>query len=129
MLKSSAVFFAAALVSIPAHAAGFNYKCYSYFMNGHDEKATMDLKVGKTVARAVIHENGMDEPVGGKIDPRYKSKGKVKYLRFGGGLIVQEALANGGERLKDGSLGGFVRFEGEAEGGFFQYKFVCKRAK
>lgn len=112
-----------------AQAETYNYKCFSYYWNGDThEKGTLDLTVNLKKANAtLIGENGqIDDKAGGSRNIKYKSKGSIKYAKFGYSLIVEEALLTGGRILKDGSFGGFARFEGEAEGGFFQYKFVCK---
>jgi hypothetical protein len=108
-------------------AAVYDYECYSYYWNGRNEKGTMSLRVSKTIASADIHQKSWDKDLGGKINKNYKSKGSIKFLKYGYNLILEEALVEGGKALKDGSLGGIARVEGEAEGGFFQYKFICKR--
>lgn len=115
------------LLSLSAAAANFNYNCFSYYWNGSDnDKGTMLLTLNSESATANILEESWDD-LGGLLNQKYKSRGAIKYVKFGNELIVEEALLSGGKVLRDGSLGGFVRVEGEAEGGFFQYKFICKR--
>lgn len=105
----------------------YEYKCFSYYWNGDDhEKGTMLLEVTSKKATADILEVQWDENLGGDRDPDYNSRGAVKFVKFGYNLIVEKALLSGGKELRDGSLGGFARVEGEAEGGFYQYKFICK---
>lgn len=62
------------------------------------------------------------------LNIKYRSRGPIKYLKYGkysNAVIVEESLVTGGRLLDDGRKGGFARIEGEAEGGFFQYKFIC----
>lgn len=126
-------FFSAALLfqlSVSsAFATNMDYRCFSYFWNGDErEKGTLELSIAQSSAQANIVEEMWDDGIlGGKIDQKYRSRGPVKYVRFGRYLIVEESMLTGGKRLRDGSMGGFVRVEGEAEGGFYQYKFVCRR--
>ncbi|MCM2323018.1 MAG: hypothetical protein NDJ90_07125 [Oligoflexia bacterium] len=112
-----------------AFAGGIDYRCFSYYWNGdRHEKGTMDLSVAADSATAnIVEELWDDGTLGGKIDSSYRPRGSVKYVKFGSNLIVEAALLSGGKKLRDGSLGGFVRVEGQAEGGFYQYKFVCRR--
>jgi hypothetical protein len=108
-------------------AANYNYKCFSYFWNGYEhESGTMDLTVNTKSATANSPEGGWGE-MGGKRNTKYKPRGAVEYVKFGNSLIVEKVLLTGGKELKDGSMGGIARFEGQAEGGFYQYKFICKR--
>lgn len=116
------------LLSTSAFAQRYEYKCFSYYWNGYDGlKGTMSLIVDGNTASADIDEEAWDQNLGGLLNPRYKSKGSIKFLKFGSQLILEEALVSGGKTLKDGKLGGIARVEGEAEGGFYQYKFICKR--
>ena len=119
---------AALLIGTSAFANSYEYKCYSFYWNGYDhEKGTMSLTVDGNTATADINEEYWDENLGGKLNPKYKSKGPLKFLKFGSELLLEEALIDGGKTLRDGSLGGIARVEGQAEGGFFQYKLICKR--
>ena len=124
---------ALAFISLPtsAFAADFEYKCFSYYWNGKDnQKGTMDLVVGSNSAMAnIVEESWDDDDIGGARDTKYKSRGRIEYVKFGSILIVEKVLLTGGKALDDGRLGGFVRVEGQAEGGFYQYKFVCKRSQ
>ena len=116
----------AMLVSTSAFARSYEYDCYSYYWNGYEgEKGTMSLSVNARTAAADINEESWDD-LGGKIDSSYRSRGNVPYVKYGNELIVEKSLLTGGRRLRDGNWGGFARVEGEAEGGFFQYKFICK---
>lgn len=129
-MKTALLFgtFFVLVASSSAEAASYNYKCFSYYWNGYEgEKGTMKLSLNSKSARADILEESWDDDLGGSIDTKYRSRGSVKYVKFGANLIVEEALLEGGKELRDGSLGGFARVEGQAEGGFFQYKFICKR--
>jgi hypothetical protein len=117
-------------LSAQANTQSYKYTCYSYFWNGYaDEKGTLDLTVDDEVtAQANLNNEDGDliEQVGGSRNRNYRSRGAIKYAKFEGGLVIEESLLSGGRTLKDGSMGGFARVEGEAEGGFYQYKFVCK---
>ena len=119
------------IFSLPlaAGATEFNYSCYCYHWNGYYyEKGTMDLTLNSNFAKAnIIEVSWDDDSLGGSIDTKYRSRGSVKYVKFGKNLIVEESMLTGGKKLKDGNMGGFVRVEGRAEGGFYQYKFVCRR--
>jgi hypothetical protein len=116
----------AVLVSFGAQARSFDYGCYSFFANGSNDQQTMDLSVNARKATADIHEASWDNNLGGNLDSSYHSRGNVPFVKFGNELIVEKALLTGGKRLRDGSWGGVARVEGQAEGGFFQYKFICK---
>jgi len=84
----------------------------------------MSLSVSPTKAKADIHEQSWED-IDSPRDLDYRSRGQMAYARFGE-LIVEETMLTGGKVMRDGGMGGFARVEGEAEGGFFQYKFVCK---
>lgn len=115
-------------VSAPAMAKTYKYRCYSYDWNGDStERGEMSLTVSKTKATADIKSVSWDQGLGGPLDRSYKSRGPVRYLKFGDELILEEVLVDGGKTLREGDLGGFARVEGEAEGGFYQYKFICRR--
>lgn len=111
------------VLSFSAQASTYKYKCFSY---GDSEKVTMDLSIDSQTATADILEMLWDQDIGGPLDENYKPRGNVKYLRYGHSLIVAPELVTGGKELRDGDLGGFARVEGEAEGGYYQYKFICK---
>lgn len=114
-------------LNIFAHETTYNYKCFSYYWNGDDQqKGTMNLSVSEQSASANIVEELWDENLGGALNPNYRSRGSIEYAKFGQELIVEKVLIKGGKKLRDGSMGGFARVEGVAEGGFYQYKFVCK---
>jgi hypothetical protein len=116
----------AALISFGAHARPYDYECFSFYWNGYEgEKGTMDLTVNARKATADIHEVTWDEDLGGNLDTSYQSRGDIPYVRFGE-IIAEKSLLTGGRRLRDGNWGGFARVEGQAEGGFYQYKFICK---
>jgi hypothetical protein len=107
--------------------AKYNYSCWSFYWNGDDQqRGTMTLTVSGNSAKADIIEENWDN-LGGNIDRKYRPRGKMKFLKFGHNLILEESLVSGGHKLRDGSLGGIARVEGEGEGGFYQYKFICKR--
>lgn len=114
-------------VSFGAQARSYDYECFSFYWNGYDGMSgIMDLSVNAKKATADIREVSWDDgDLGGNLDPSYRSRGEIPYLRFGG-LILEKSLTTGGRRLRDGRWGGFARVEGEAEGGFYQYKFICK---
>jgi|GEM_PF-4427232 len=122
--------FLLALVAVNSNsvfAESLEYKCFSYYWNGHDgDKGTMNLTVNAQEAHGDILEESWDEEIGGKLNPAYKSRGAVKYVKFGYNLILEKVLLSGGKELRDGEMGGFARVEGQAEGGFYQYKFICK---
>ncbi len=86
----------------------------------------MNLTISGTKASADILEESWDH-LDGPLNPKYKSKGSIPFIKFGDSLIVESTLANGGRELRDGQFGGIARVEGQAEGGFYQYKFICKR--
>lgn len=114
--------------SMSAFAKTHTYKCYSYYWNGDEQShGTMTLEVNNKTAKADIAEESWDDNLGGNLNSTYRSRGAIKYVKFGSELIVQESLLTGGTKLDDQSYGGFARVEGEAEGGFYQYKFICKR--
>lgn len=115
----------ALFISFGAQARSFNYECKSFFWNGHNDSGTMELSVNARKASADIREESWDESLGGNINPNYRSRGETPYVKFGDSLIVEKALLTGGKRLRDGSWGGVARVEGQAEGGFYQYKFIC----
>jgi hypothetical protein len=114
-------------LSLSSFAETFNYKCFSYYWNGRDdEKGTLLLKVNSKNAEADIVEESWDESIGGERNLNYKSRGAIRWAKFGYNLILEEVLLEGGKELKDGQWGGLARVEGQAEGGFYQYKFICK---
>jgi len=129
MKKLFFALLAAAGISAHAEAKVFNYKCFSYFWNGETgEKGTLDLAVSPHAAQATL-KNQDGEAIDKSNGPRntnYRSRGSVRYAKFGYRIIAEESLITGGRRLDNGQLGGLARYEGEAEGGFFQYKFICK---
>lgn len=117
----------ALLVSSSAFARSYDYDCFSFYWNGYEgESGTMSLSVNARSATADIHEESWDENLGGKLDSSYRSRGDTPFVKFGGELIVEKSLLTGGRRLRDGNWGGIGRVEGQAEGGFYQYKFICK---
>ena len=119
--------FLLALISFNVFA--HDYKCFSYYWNGYEnEKGTMLLSVDQNFADADIVEESWDKKIGGALNPKYKSEGKIKFIKYGHDLILEDVLINGGKILNDGSLGGIARVEGQGEGGFYQYKFICKRS-
>lgn len=126
-MKNTLMVIATLLIGTTAFANTYEYKCYSFYWNGDNEKGTMSLIVDSDSAKADIDSESWDENLGGKLNPKYKSKGSLKFFKFGDNLLLEGALVNGGKTLRDGSLGGIARVEGEAEGGFYQYKFICKR--
>lgn len=116
----------ALLMSASAFGRAYDYDCYSFYWNGSDSgKGTMELSVNARKATADIHSESWDN-LGGLIDSSYRSRGERTFVKYGSELIVEKSLLTGGRRLRDGSWGGIARVEGEAEGGFFQYKFYCK---
>jgi hypothetical protein len=122
-------FLVLALLSFGAEARSFNYECHSFYWNGYEDSGTMELSVNARKATADIREESWDENLGGKFNPNYRSRSERPYVKFGDDLIVEKSLLSGGRRLKDGNWGGIARVEGEAEGGFFQYKFLCTLKK
>jgi hypothetical protein len=117
------------LFKMTAFSDNFRYDCFSYYWNGYEGESSrkMSLTVtNKTQATADILEETWDKNLGGNLDVNYRSRGKIKYLKFGYELLLEDALLVGGKKLRDGTLGGFARVEGTAEGGFYQYKFICK---
>ncbi len=115
------------IVSTSAFARSYDYDCYSYYYNGDTSSSgTMTLSVNPRTAKADIVEEEWDNNLGGKLNTNYQSRGNIPFVKFGNELIVEKSLLTGGRRLKDGNWGGFARVEGQAEGGFFQYKFICK---
>lgn len=127
-MKSLFLILAAVIGPVSVSAQDYDYKCFSYYWNGDNrEKGTMTLSLNSRTATADIIEESWDKNLGGTLNEKYKSKGKIKFIKYGTNLIVEEALVSGGRALRDGSLGGFGRVEGQAEGGFYQYKFICKR--
>lgn len=126
-MKNALIVFATLLIGTSAFANTYEYKCYSFYWNGENQEGTMSLVVDGDTAKADIDEESWDKDLGGKLNPKYKSRGSLKFLKFGYELLLESALVKGGKTLRDGSLGGIARVEGEAEGGFFQYKFICKR--
>ncbi len=126
-MKCFLIALAASLIS-PTAFASYEYKCFGYYWNGDEhESGTMTLLVDEDHATGDVHAKNWNERFGGNRDENYKSRGSIKYLKFGHELILEEVLIGGGKILRDGTLGGFARAEGEAEGGFYQYKFICKR--
>jgi len=117
----------AVLFTTSVFASEYSYKCFSYYWNGENEKGTMILEVNEKNANAHIFAKDWDEKFSGNLDPKYNSQGAIKFAKFGYNVIVEQVLISGGKLLNDGSLGGLARVEGEAEGGFFQYKFICKK--
>lgn len=110
-----------------AHFETFHYTCFSY---DNDESYVMTLAADLAEAKASIEGQQWAEDLGGVRDQNYRSRGSIPYAKFGRELILERVLLDGGKPLNDGQMGGFARVEGEAEGGFYQYKFVCKiRAK
>lgn len=106
-----------------------NYQCFSYYWNGYDhEKGTMQLSVSLEKAEGKVQQqdDGFTDEVGGPRNLRYRSRGSMEMYKYGN-LIVEKTLTAGGRPLRDGSYGGLARWEGQAEGGFFQYKFICKK--
>ncbi len=115
----------AALISFGAEARSYTYECKSIYWNGYNESGTMSLSVNARKATADIHEESWDEGLGGNLNPNYRSRSERPYVKFGGDLIVEKSLLTGGRRMRDGNWGGVARVEGQAEGGFYQYKFLC----
>lgn len=128
-MKNIIITLAMTLAASTSLANTYSYNCFSYYWNGYEhQKGTMTLIVSDRAAAAdIVEESWEDGDLGGATNPKYKSKGAIKFVKFGDNLILEEALVSGGKQLNDGSLGGIARAEGEAEGGFYQYKFVCKR--
>ncbi len=113
-----------------AAANEYEYSCFSFYWNGDSSQhGTMSLTLTPKKASADIVEEQWDdeEGLGGNIDPNYRSRGNLEVVRYGTNLIVEKSMLTGGRSLRDGSLGGIVRVEGQAEGGFYQYKFICKQ--
>lgn len=116
----------AALFSFGAEASSFGYECQSFYWNGLEGSGTMDLAVNARRATADIREEMWDTNLGGKINANYRSRGKRPFVKYGNQLIVEKSLLTGGRRMRDGNWGGIARVEGQAEGGFYQYKFTCR---
>lgn len=114
------------LVGVEASAQTQNYTCYSYESENNDQKYEMSLTIDGDQAKADIKGEMWDD-IGGTLSTKYKSKGAIKFVKFGYDLVVEEALLSGGRELNNGSLGGFARAEGEVEGGFYQIKFICTK--
>lgn len=128
-MKNTILVIAAVLMGTSAFAETYKYNCFSFYWNGHqNEKGTMSLVVNGDTAKASIPGEEWAKSLGGKININYRSKGEIKFLNYGYGLILEEPLVTGGKRLRDQTLGGIARVEGRAEGGFYQYKFICKRS-
>lgn len=119
-MKKSFLVAATLLFVTSAMADLYEYKCYSF-------RGSMTLIVDGDQAFADINGETWDKDIGGKQNLKYKSKGIIKFLKFGTNLLLEESLVDGGLELRDGTLGGIARVEGEAEGGFYQYKYICKR--
>ena len=116
------------LITTAVFAKGYSYQCFSYYWNGYENiKGTMNVEINGKVAKADILEVSWDDNLGGTLNPTYISLGAIKFVKFGYGLLLEEVLISGGKQLYDGSIGGIARVEGQAEGGFYQYKFICKR--
>ncbi len=113
--------------SINTYAAGFSYKCYSYYWNGNNDKGTMSLVINGNLAKADILEVQWDNNLGGILNVNYKPQGSMQFIKYGTNLIVEKALVLGGRKLDNVNFGGIARIEGIAEGGFYQYKFLCRR--
>lgn len=115
-----------ATTSLPltALAANFKYKCFSY--DGEKQIMVLALNAQKATAD-ILGESWDEDNLGGRINPNYRPRGPASYVKYGYNLVVEKVLLTGGKQLRDGSIGGFARVEGEAEGGFYQYKFVCRR--
>ncbi len=123
-MKLIALLVLLAVCSTPAHAQTFKFKCFR--LGG--ERGLMNLVVNSRSAKAdIVGESWDDGFLGGAINPNYRPRGSASYVKYGTNLILEKALVAGGVELRDGSIGGFARAEGEAEGGFFQYKYICKR--
>lgn len=117
----------ALLMSTAAQASSYEYDCFSFYWNGSEsEKGTMDLSVNARKASADIHYETWDNNLGGLLNQSYRSRSERTFVKFGNELIVEKSLLTGGRRLRDGNWGGIARLEGQAEGGFYQYKFICK---
>jgi hypothetical protein len=126
----SVLMFAASGFSAPEE---YEYSCFSFYWNGDSNgRGTMSLTLTPKKASADIVEEQWDDEMGlgGDIDTKYRSRGNLEFVKYGDSLIVKKSMLTGGRSLRGGSSGasgGIVRVEGEAEGGFFQYKFICKR--
>ncbi|OFZ29256.1 MAG: hypothetical protein A2622_07500 [Bdellovibrionales bacterium RIFCSPHIGHO2_01_FULL_40_29] len=126
-MKTLSTLLGLSLIGSISMASTFNYTCYGYFGNGDASfDKTMILTTDTVSAKADIIGESWDK-IGGKLNPNYKSKSNLKYLKYGSQLILEESLTVGGRQLNDGSYGGLARVEGEVEGGFVQLKFICKR--
>ena len=115
--------------SFSSPARTWTYKCYSYYWNGYNEKGTLLLSVSHQSATAKIEQDKeiWHNGIGGLRNLNYRSRGSIEMYKYGNNLIVEKSLTVGGRQLNDGTMGGFVRWEGQAEGGFYQYKFICKK--
>lgn len=120
----------ALFVSFGAHARSYDYECSSFYWNGEEgTQGFMDLSVNPRKAKADIRDESWDNSLGGSLNESYRSRGDRPYVKFGNELIVEKSLLTGGRRMRDGSWGGIARVEGQAEGGFYQYKFTCALKK
>ncbi len=82
--------------TISAQAENYSYSCFSYYWNGHDgQRGTMQLSVNPESAQADILEESWDKGLGGMINANYRSRGPVKYVKFGSELILEEVLLIG----------------------------------
>lgn len=113
----------ALFVSFGAYARSYDYECQS------NNDQVMDLSVNPRKATADIREESWDRNLGGNINESYRPRGDRPYVKFGNELIVEKSLLTGGRRMRDGNWGGIARVEGQAEGGFFQFKFNCTLKK
>lgn len=129
-MKTS-IFISTILIGSLASAANDSsmYQCTSTMINGQrNTTQTMFLSVSETAATAdILNELWDNNLIGGERNTRYKPRSSARYIKFGRNLVVEESLAYGGRPLNDGSFGGWARVEGEFEGGFSQYKFICKK--
>ena len=127
-MKHLVMITCALLITTSVFAREYSYQCFSYYWNGYENiKGTMNVEVNDKVAKADILEVTWDEKLGGILNPTYISLGAIKFVKFGHSLLLEEVLISGGKQLYDGSIGGIARVEGQAEGGLYQYKFICKR--
>ncbi len=128
-MKSLFIILALSTSHIVMASAVDTYKCYSYQVNGQkNTDEIMLISVSESFSQGnILNESWDDHFIGGELNANYKSKGPIKYKKYGQNLVIEESLLNGGRQLNDGIFGGFARAEGEAEGGFFQYKFICKK--
>ncbi len=106
----------------------YKYDCISYLVNGSkNSTAKMILNVEQDYASAdILNELWDNNFIGGQLNNSYRSKSKNMNLKYGRNLIIEDSLVSGGRQLENGDFGGFAKIEGEVEGGFFQYKFICK---